>query len=140
MARIRVPDSELVKRVIYMTLKEYGIVRTQEELAELVERNLKRLDSKFEIGPQRARKLALEIAGLEMDIDKKRGAGDAPEECPVCGGELFATVSNNLRGERVMVGVHCRRCPYEADLKYFAPRRYEFRLLKQKEEIRQDTL
>ncbi|QQG40156.1 MAG: hypothetical protein HYS81_01985 [Candidatus Aenigmatarchaeota archaeon] len=126
----KIPDSELVKRVIYMTLKEHGIVRTQEELAELVEDSLKRLDSKFEITPQRARKLALEIAGLELGVETKKGSGDLPDECPACSGELFATVSNNLRGERVMIGVHCRRCAYEADLKQFAPRRYEFRLLK----------
>lgn len=130
MGKVRVPDSELVKRVIYMTLREHGIIRTQEELAELVEANLKRLDSKFEIGPQRARKLALDVAGLELNVETKRGSGDLPEHCPVCDGELFATVSNNLKGERVMVGVHCRRCSYEGDLKYFAPRRYEFKLLK----------
>ena len=115
-----------------MTLREHGIVRTQEELAELVEENLKRLDQKFEIGPQRARKLALEVSGLEMNVETRKGSGELPETCPACDGELFATVSNNLKGERVMVGVHCRRCSYESDLKYFAPKRYEFRLLKDK--------
>lgn len=131
--KIKIPDSELVKRAIYQILREHGIVRTQEQLAEMVEGELKRLDDEYEISPERARRIALEVAGLELDIKKRKGDDERPEICPVCGAGLHEKVSNNLEGERVIVGVTCPQCDYDSDLKEFMPRQYDFRLVRKDE-------
>jgi len=45
---VRIPNSDLVKRIIFYTMKRRGVVHTQDELAELVKRELKKLNKKLQ--------------------------------------------------------------------------------------------
>ena len=126
----KIPDAELVKRVIYHTLRRVGVVHTQEELAQLVEAELKKLDKKYAISPQRVRRIALEIENLEVTVKTKRSKKEKPRTCPVCGEQLKPLYAKNLVGEKVAVGFKCPKCGYHGDDELFAPMQYEFKLLK----------
>lgn len=127
---MKIPNSELVKRVIRQTLKERGFVRSQEELGELVESELQRIDDEFQISGKRSRRLALEIPDVEVTVKTRESEAPKPEECPACGEELNPLYAENLRGERTQVGFRCDNCGYRGDVEAFMPMRYEFRLVK----------
>jgi uncharacterized protein with PIN domain len=127
---MKIPDSKLVKRVILEILKSKGIVHTQEELGNLVQKELSKLDKKFHISSQRVRRLALELNGLEATVKTKKSSGKKPDRCPACDKELKSLYAKNLVGEKVVVGFKCGNCGYQGDVEAFVPMLYEFKLLK----------
>lgn len=127
---MKIPNSELVKRVIRQVLKEEGIVRSQERLGELVEGELQRIDDEFQISGQRVRRIALEIPQAEISIETRKSEGERPEKCPVCGEQLTPLYAKNLEGEKTQVGFKCENCGYSGDVEAFTPMRYEFKYIK----------
>ncbi|UCG95020.1 MAG: hypothetical protein JSV92_03155 [archaeon] len=127
---VRIPNSELVKRVVFYTMKRRGMVHTQEELAELVQKELKKLNKNFSITPQRSRKIALQINNMEITVKTKKSKKSRPKKCPVCGNKLKSIYGKNLLDKRITVGFRCKICGYHANEKFFAPMKYEFKLLK----------
>ncbi len=127
---VMIPNSELVKRIIYYAMKKRGIVHTQDELAEIVKKELKKLNKKFTITPQRVRKIALQVENMEVTVETKKSKKSKPKKCPVCENKLSPIFAKNLLGEKIAVGFRCKVCHYHADEKFFAPMKYEFRLLK----------
>jgi len=128
--RKKIPNSELVKRIIYYTLKRRGVVHTQDELAEIVKRELKKLNKKFTITPQRVRKIALLVDNIEIIVKTKKSKKTKPKKCPVCGNKLTPIHAKNLLGEKIVIGFRCDICNYHGDEKFFAPMKYQFKLLK----------
>lgn len=128
--RTRIPKEDLVKRIIYQTLKRYGIIHTQEKLGEIVKKELKKINKKFTITPSRARRIAIQIEDVEIIVKTKKSKKDKPKDCPVCGNKLTHIHGKNLLDEKITVGFKCEVCHYQADEKFFAPMRYEFKLLK----------
>jgi len=128
--RKKIPNIELVKRIIYHTLKRCGVVHTQDELSELVLKELKKLNKKFTITPQRTRKIALQVDNIEITVKTKKSKKTKPKKCPVCGNKLTPIYAKNLLGEKIVVGFKCKVCHYHGDEKFFAPMKYEFKLLK----------
>ncbi|HDI02698.1 MAG TPA: hypothetical protein ENF95_01025 [Candidatus Aenigmarchaeota archaeon] len=126
----KIPNPELVKRIIYYAMKKRGVVHTQDELAEIVRKELQKLNKKFTITPHRVRKIALQIENMEVTVKTKKSNKPKPKKCPVCGSKLKPIYAKNLLGEKVTVGFKCNICHYHADEKMFAPMKYEFRLLK----------
>lgn len=127
---IIIPNSELVERIVYYAMKRRGIVHTQDELAEIVRKELKKLNKNFAITPRRVRKIALRIENMEVTIKTKKSRKARPKKCPVCGNKLIPIHAKNLLGKKIAVGFRCRACNYHADEKFFAPMKYEFRLIK----------
>lgn len=127
---VRIPNNELVKRIVFYTMKRRGIVHTQDELAELVKRELKKLNKKFTITPHRVRKIALRIDNMKITVKTRKSKNIKPKKCPVCENKLSAIHAKNLLGKTVTVGFKCKLCGYHADEKFFSPMKYEFRLLK----------
>ncbi len=127
---VRIPNSELVKRIIFYSMKRRGIIHTQDELAEIVRRELKKLNKKFTITPHRARKIALQIENMEITVKTKKSKKTKPKKCPVCESKLKSIHAKNLLGNKITVGFRCKICGYHADEKFFAPMKYEFKLLK----------
>ena len=127
---VRIPNSELVKRIIFYTMKRRGIVHTQDELAEIVRRELKKLNKKFTITPHRTRKIALLIENMEITVKTKKSKKTRPKRCPVCESKLTPLYAKNLLGKKITIGFKCKLCHYHADEKFFAPMKYEFKLLK----------
>ncbi|KXB06680.1 hypothetical protein AKJ51_03190 [candidate division MSBL1 archaeon SCGC-AAA382A20] len=127
---MKIPNSELVKRVIKQVIKKEGVIRSQEQLGKDVESELKRIDNEFQISERRARRIALEIPEVEVTIETRKSEGKRPENCPACGEELKSLYAENLENERIQVGFKCENCGYSGDVGAFTPMRYEFRYIK----------
>lgn len=130
MVVVRIPNSELVERIIYYAMKRRGIVHTQDELAEIVEKELKKLNRSFAITPHRVRKIALKIENMEIRVKTKKSLKSKPKDCPVCENKLSPIQAKNLLNQKITVGFRCSLCGYHASEKFFAPMKYEFKLLK----------
>ncbi|MCD6367851.1 MAG: hypothetical protein J7L45_02070 [Candidatus Aenigmarchaeota archaeon] len=128
--KIKIPKEDLVKRIIYQTLKKRGIVHTQEELANLVKDELKKINKNFTITPNRVRRIAIHVDGVEITVKTKKSNLGEPKRCPVCGNKLTPVYGKNLLGEKIVLGFKCNVCNYRGDEKFFAPMKYEFKLLK----------
>ena len=127
---VKIPNQELVKRIIYYAMKKQGVFHTQDELCEVVKRELKKINKKFTITPHRVRKIALQIDNIKITVKTKKSKKDMPKKCPVCENKLKPIKANNLLGKKVTIGYRCPVCTYHADEKFFAPMKYEFKLLK----------
>lgn len=127
---MKIPDRELVKRIIREKLKERGIVRSQEELCKTVEGELKDIDSSFQISPERTRRVALSVSGVDVTVETRQSVSEKPDSCPVCKERLKGLYAKNLEGDETQVGFRCENCGYHGDVDEFMPMRYEFKLIK----------
>lgn len=127
---MKIPSKELVKRIIGQRLKDRGVVRSQEELGEVVGKELEKVDDSFRISPERARRIALEIPEVEVTVETRKSESERPGDCPVCGEKLEALYAKNLDGKRTEVGFRCESCGYHGDVEEFMPMRYEFKSIK----------
>jgi len=127
---VKIPNPELVKRIVFYSMKKRGVVHTQDELEEIVKKELKKLNKNFTITPHRVRKIALQIENIEITVKTKKSKKAEPKDCPVCENKLSPIYGKNLLGEKITVGFRCKACGYHADEKFFAPMKYEFKLLK----------
>ena len=128
--KIKIPKEELVKRIIYQILRKYGIIHTQEELANLVKDELKKINKSFTITPNRVRRIAIQIEGIDITVKTKKSKKNKHKFCPVCGNKLTPIYGKNLLNEKIVVGFRCGICNYHGDEKFFAPMKYEFKLIK----------
>lgn len=128
--KIKIPKEELVKRIIYQMLKKRGVVHTQDELSEIVKNELKKINKRFTITPNRVRKIAIQIEDVNITVKTKKSKRSKPKKCPVCGNKLTPIYGKNLLGEKIVIGFKCNVCHYRGDEKFFAPMKYEFELLK----------
>jgi len=127
---MKIPNPELVERIISQKLKERGTVRSQQELGKIVEKELKEIDDSFQISPERTRRIALHIPKVEVTVETRKSSTEKPEHCPVCGEELKSLYAKNLEGEETEVGFQCENCSYHGDVETFMPMRYKFRSTK----------
>ncbi len=127
---MKIPDKELVKRIIKQKLKECGVIRSQEKLGKIVGNELKEVDSSFSITPERTRRIALEIPDIEIKVKTRKSDVERPEKCPVCDDELKALYAKNLDNKKTEVGFRCEKCSYHGDIEEFMPMRYEFKKTK----------
>ncbi len=127
---MKIPNEELVGRIIKQKLKKKGVVRSQEELGNIVEEELKEIDSSFQISPERTRRIALNVQRVDVTVETRKSEVDRPSKCPVCEENLKGLYAKNLDGERTQVGFRCDNCGYHGDVEEFMPMRYEFQLIK----------
>ncbi|RLJ01107.1 MAG: hypothetical protein DRP11_05050 [Candidatus Aenigmatarchaeota archaeon] len=126
---MKVPSSDLLKRIIKQKLREKGEVETQRELGALVQKELKKINPKLRVTPERVRRVAVEIPHVEVVVETRSGK-KLPKVCPVCSSELVPIYMKNLTGKKVKTGFRCSKCSYRGDMKRFVPMRYTFRILK----------
>ncbi len=123
---MKIPNSELVGRIIREKLKETGVVRSQQELGSIVQKELEKVDSSFHITPERARRIAIEVPDVKVTIETRKSESDKPEKCPACNGDLKTLYAKNLDEEKIQVGFMCEGCGYHGDVEEFMPMRYIF--------------
>jgi len=128
--KLMIPKEGLVKKIIYQILRRYGIIHTQEELSEIVKSELKKINKKFTITPNRVRKIAIQIKDVEITVKTKKSKKPNPVKCPVCGNKLKIIYGKNLVGKKIPIGFQCSICQYRCDEKFFSPMKYEFKLIK----------
>ncbi|MFB6088769.1 MAG: hypothetical protein ABEK36_03255 [Candidatus Aenigmatarchaeota archaeon] len=128
---MKIPKKDLVGRIIKNVLSKRGVIETQEKLAEIVNKELEKVNKKFTISSPRTRRIALDLEKVNVTV-KTRKSGDVgkPEKCPACGSDLKMLYAENLAGERVQVGFECENCGYSGDVEAYVPMKYDFRLIK----------
>lgn len=115
--------AEGVKQIVRTRLR----VESQEELASLVLRRLKREDKKYSLSPIRAKRVALSIPEVEVKAKTKKTLRlPKIDRCPVCENDIEPVKIKNLLNREIVVGYRCTVCGYESDLEAFMPMKYSF--------------
>lgn len=129
--KYKVPSEQDIIEAIQKAMTGSHIVRSQTELRALVQAELKNKDPAFSITNARLRRIALEKAGLAIEI-QSRDLEDGPplSKCPVCNAPLKATKNVTIYGGTVNLGFKCTKCPYWTGVKRRVPTRYTFYLRK----------
>jgi DNA-directed RNA polymerase subunit RPC12/RpoP len=123
----KIPPKEIVADVIKKVLFSRKMVESQEELAFLVERELKKINKDYVIGATRVKRIALEIPQIEVKAKTKKSVGlQKIDRCPICGSEVNEIKVENLLGKKITIGYKCSKCGYESDLEAFLPMKYIF--------------
>lgn len=123
----KIPSKEMVANAIKKVLFSRKIVESQEELASLVERELKKVNKDYVVGTTRVKRIALEIPEIEVKAKTKKSVGlQKIYKCPICGSEVKEIKVKNLLGKDIVIGYKCSKCGYESDLEAFLPMRYIF--------------
>lgn len=119
---MHIPKKDIVKFFIKETLLHQKVY-SQRELADIITRKLKA--GEYLVSGKRVRSLAMEIPGVIIHIDTKKGK--IPEEnCPVCSKKIKKIYTKNLAGEKLLLRMQCSDCSYIGKEDKWVPKRYEF--------------
>jgi predicted Zn-ribbon and HTH transcriptional regulator len=123
----KIPPEEIVANAIKKVLSSRKIVESQEELALIVEKELKKINKDYVVRPPRVKRIALEIQEIEVKAKTRKSIGlQKIDKCPICGSEVKEMKVKNLLGKEIVVGYRCSKCGYESDLEAFLPMKYIF--------------
>jgi transposase-like protein len=123
----KIPPKEIVADTIKKALSSRKIVESQEELALLVEKELKKINKDYVVRPTRVKRIALEIQEIEVKAKTRKSISlQKIDKCPICGLEVKEMKVKNLLGKEIVVGYKCSKCGYESDLEAFLPMKYIF--------------
>jgi transposase-like protein len=123
----KIPSKEIVADAIKKVLSSRKIVESQEELASLVEKELKKINKDYVVRPTRVKRVALEIKEVEVKAKTRKSVElQKIDKCPICGSEVKEMKVKNLLGKEIVVGYKCSKCGYESDLEAFLPMKYIF--------------
>ena len=115
--------SEEIKNILQRRFK----VESQEVLAVLVLRRMRKEDKKFTLSPTRVKRIALTIPEIEVKAKTKKNHTLASiSSCPVCESAINPVEVMNLANRKIVVGWKCTKCKYESDLEAFMPMKYSF--------------
>ena len=119
---MHIPRNDIVKFFVKETLLHQK-VQSQKELADIITKKLSSGD--YVVSGRRARQLAMEIPGVRMHIETRKG--DKPDEsCPVCRNRLRKVYTKNLIGEKLLLSMKCERCGYFGKGDKWVPKKYGF--------------
>ena len=125
--QVHIPKKDVVKFIIKEVLQGQRIM-SQAQLAEIMNKKLKKGDQNYAISGERARLLATEIPEIRIHAQTRRGS--IPEKCPCCECRLRKSYAKNLYGRKVTVKLSCLKCGYKGSDSKWAPKRYEFEYIK----------
>ncbi|MEM5829566.1 MAG: hypothetical protein QW040_02610 [Candidatus Aenigmatarchaeota archaeon] len=116
---------EAIKEILRRRLK----VESQEELATLVLRKLKKEDKSYTLSPIRVKRIALKIPEIEVKAKTKKTLKlPKIEKCPICESKIKPIKIKNLANQEITIGYKCSSCGYQSDLEAFMPMKYAFLL------------
>jgi transposase-like protein len=123
----KIPAKAKVSEEIRNILQRRWKVESQEDLAALVLRRMRKEDKKFALSPTRAKRIALTIPQIEVKAKTKKNHTLASiSSCPVCESAINPIEVKNLANRKIVVGWRCTSCKYESDLEAFVPMKYSF--------------
>ncbi len=120
----KIAKDEVIRFVLEEVMKERGIVESQKELAELVNRRLSKADKAYSVSPHRLRMIAVNTKRLKIIVEARKGK--RPYKCPVCAHALKKRKMKNLKGKSVVYGYACQKCGFKASGDEALPRKYVF--------------
>jgi len=122
-----IPQKGKVAEEIKNILQTRWKVDSQQELAALVLRRLRKEKKTFSLSPIRVKRLALHIPEIEVKAKtKKNHKLQKIEACPVCESSIVPLNVKNLLNKQITIGYKCTSCGYESDLEAFVPMKYSF--------------
>ncbi len=124
----RIPKDEDVLTAIQRVILRYGTINSQQQLKELVQQELRGIESLYNLGAARVRIIALKSRFIRVEI-KYRTWPDHKEKlkhCPVCDEVVHKIKNKTLSGDIITIGYKCIKCPYNTDLPIKIPARYVF--------------
>lgn len=128
----KIPGKDKILEEIKQVLSRRLKIESQEELARLVLKRLRKEDKNFTLSPTRAKRIALSIHGVEVKAKTKKTVRlQKITSCPVCESRIEPLKVKNLLNKDIAIGYRCTNCAYESDLEAFMPMKYIF-LVKQK--------
>lgn len=120
---MNIPKKDVVSFLLRERLQGMN-ARSQRELAEILNKRLKKSNPGFAISGARARIIALNTPGIKSRIHTRKGR--LPKKCPACSHNLKKTYTKNLKGRRLLLRLSCTKCPYRGSEGNWIPKRYEF--------------
>jgi hypothetical protein len=125
--RRSVPPDLLKLLALRVLHAEGGTIQTQSRLLEEVNDQLRGEDPAFRVGAVRLREILISDPRIRVEIRYATRRLPGPlTSCPVCRGPLRELRNRTLRGEVVVTGWKCTRCPYRTPLRRRVPARYVF--------------
>ena len=120
---MRIPKREVVKFVLKSALRKRK-ARSQEELVQAVNRELRKVDSGYSITGKRLREIAVSMPDVKIEVVTRKGR--APSRCPSCGSQLRKSWDRNLVGRKILRSMTCQRCGYAGKTGKWSPGKYNF--------------
>jgi len=123
----RIPAEVKVVEKIENVLKARMRVESQEELASLVLKRLRKEDKNYTLSPTRLKRIALSMPEVEIKAKTKKTLKlQNITSCPVCESKIEPLKVKNLLNKDIAIGYRCTNCAYESDLEAFMPMKYSF--------------
>jgi len=123
----KIPPKEKVLEAVKKAVRTRLKISSQEELAQIALKFLRKENKEYTLTPTRAKRIALEIPEIEVKAKTKKSLNLRKiESCPICGSPIQEIKIKNLANEEIIVGYKCTSCGYESDLEAFMPMKYEF--------------
>jgi len=123
----KIPAKEKLKEIVKEVIRSRLKVESQEELARLALRRLRKEDKSYTLSPTRAKRVALILPDVEVKAKTKKTI-KLPKinKCPICDFSIESIKVKNLLNKEITVGYRCTDCAYESDLEAFMPMKYIF--------------
>lgn len=123
----KIPSVSTARDAIARVVRSRKLVESQEELASLALRELRKKDKDYRLTPTRAKRIALQMDEIEIKAKTKKSVGlQKIDKCPICESKIKPIRIRNLANKQIIVGYSCTSCGYESDLEAFLPMKYEF--------------
>jgi hypothetical protein len=123
----KIPGKDKILEEIKQVLSRRLKVESQEELARLVLKRLRKEDKNYTLSPTRAKRVALSIPEIEVKAKTKKTVKlQKITSCPVCESKIEPLKVKNLLNKDIVIGYRCTSCAYESDLEAFMPMKYIF--------------
>jgi predicted RNA-binding Zn-ribbon protein involved in translation (DUF1610 family) len=120
---MKIPKDEVVKFVVKSVLHR-RTARSQHELIDMVNAELRKVDPEYAIAGKRLRDIVVRMPEVEMRVEIKKGG--IPNKCPACGSGLKKVYNRNLKGKKILEYLKCAKCGYVGHDQKWAPRKYQF--------------
>ena len=123
----KIPGKDKILEEIKQVLSRRLKIESQEELARLVLKRLRKENKNFTLSPTRAKRIALSIPEVEVKAKTKKTVRlQKITSCPVCESKIEPLKVKNLLNKDIVIGYRCTNCAYESDLEAFMPMKYSF--------------
>lgn len=130
----KIPSKEKLTQIVNQVLSSHLKVNSQEELARLSLKRLKREDKSYVVSPVRVKRIALEIPEIEVKAKTKKTVRlQEINSCPICHSKIKPLEVKNLLNRNVLIGYSCTNCAYQSDLEAFMPMKYSMTWIPAKE-------
>ncbi len=125
------PDGKIVPKLkvsdaIKQVLQTRQKVESQELLARLALKILRRENKNYSLTPIRVKRIALEIPDIEVKAKTKKVSKYKLKNCPICESKILPLTVKNLLNKETVIGHQCSKCGYQSDLEAFVPMKYSF--------------